>query len=236
MKSLICGGLLLLLAITVAHAGSQTSFTHALRAGYTAGNDAVSYEDYFGDKKKKKKKKRSGHAVFQQGGGISLLVAPANANTDGIDNHALGFAVSYFPSLKIVGVGDHALRLAFSPSVYSDFKFNSREGYSPGETGGGLANIVLDLPATLELHLGDPERGAGFGGHIGAGFGYNYMSSDGVAVNSAVGPCITGGIRWNTFGRTWGLRGGYLLNVKSKKDDYGFKPKNVVSVAFCTYF
>lgn len=225
---------MLLFAFTVAHAGNQTSFTHALRDGSTAGNDAVSYEDYFGDKKKKKKKKKSGHALFQQGGGFSVFIAPSNA--DGIDNHATGFGMSYFPSLRLAHLGDHALRLAISPSAYTNLKFNSREGISAPETSRGVASTVLDLPATLELHLGDPERGSGFGGHIGAGFGYNYMSSDGIAINSAFGPCFTGGVRWNTFGRSWGLRGGYLLNVKNKKDNYGFKPKNVVSVALCTYF
>lgn len=239
MKLIICTSMLLLTGITLSIAGTPAAFTHPapLPPGTVCLSDGIpptAFDD-FGGKKKKKKKKKSGHDLFQQGGGISMLLALSNAAE--VDNHAIGFALCYFPSLRVARLGDHALRFGFSPSIYTNFKFNAREGISSSvREGGGIASFILDLPAALELHLGDPSSGAGFGGHVGAGFSYNRMSSDGAPVNAAFGPYFTGGVRFNTLGSTMGLRAGFLLNVSHKPDAYGHNPKHVFSLAYSYYF
>ena len=232
MKHFICMSLLLLFGTSMSisfaarpAALPNTEIPGLFAASGSDGTPAVADDDFGGRKKKKKKKKKSGHAVFQHGAGISLLVAPANAAE--VDNQGMGYGISYFPSVQLKDLGDHSLRFAVSPTLW--FNFNSR---SDGPSSGSL---LLDLPAALELHLGDPTKDGGFGGHLGAGFAYSRMAGSEFGANTAYGPHFSGGARWNMLGRSWGVRAGFLLNIKGQRDGYGNKPKHVFSVGLCAY-
>ncbi|MFN0216775.1 MAG: hypothetical protein ACKVT2_21170 [Saprospiraceae bacterium] len=231
MKQSICLTIFLALGYGFAFAGSpallpagpkQTQLTAS------ADQDAQTLEDSKKKKKKKKKKKQNnkresnGHDKFQHGTGLSYFVAPATSTE--VDNGAQSFAVSYFPSLQVVSLGSSSLNLAASPSLWFSLQSSSRVG--------GYASFMLDLPADLELHLGDPEGGTGIGGHLGAGFAYNRMAGTEYVANTAFGPHFSAGLRWGIFG----LRASFLLNLKTEKDDYGYRSKNVFSGTFCTYF
>ena len=201
MKQFICLSCVLCLAATVSFGGNAALFPTAptqTSIGKTIQNshDEGGGEHQKKKKKKKKKKKGNGSAPFQQGAGMSLFFAPGNAAEE--DNSTKGFGGSYFPSLQLKSLGSNSLRLAVSPSVW--FNIKSSRSLS-NNSSGGFASYLLDVPVDLEFHLGDPSHGSGFGGHVGAGFGYNRMGASDAAANKAFGPHLSAGVRWNTFGQ-----------------------------------
>jgi len=174
----------------------------------------------------KMKKKSSVGAGFQHGIGATLFMAPSTAQED--DNSAIAYGVTYIPSIRLKEISDElSLRLAASPTLGVSGSVNSRVG--------GDLSFAFELPIDAELHFGNQEL-EGFGGHIGAGFAYNRISSSDLGDNKAFGPHFTAGIKGLVKGRVYTIRASLLLNLDSNKGDYGYDGKNVIGVSIATYF
>jgi hypothetical protein len=136
-------------------------------------------------------------------------------------NSGGGYAIGYSPRLNLtelsdelsVSVGSH-IGLGFSMSA------NSQTG--------GSGSFVLDLPLVAELNFGhanSENSSVGFGGFVGAGFGFNSMSySDnfGSDSRSATGLVLNGGFRTNLIReQSVTLRISYMLASDGKGDIFG---------------
>lgn len=197
-------------------------------SAFWSGNHSQELSDYdLSPKKKKKKKKKSEpNTSFQHGLGATLFIAPPTAEED--DNSAIAYGLTYIPSIQLVAISDKlSLRLAASPTVGVSGSVNSREG--------GDISFAFELPVDAEVHFGNQEL-EGFGGHIGAGFAYNRISSSDLGDNKAYGPHFTAGIKAPFKGRMYTIRASFLLNLDSKKDDYGYDGKNIIGASIATYF
>lgn len=190
---------------------------------FTSGMTDLELSGY--DLSPKKKKGNSG-ADFQHGIGATLFLAPSTASEE--DNSAIAYGLTYIPSVRVKEISDKlSLRLAASPTLGVSGSVNSREG--------GDISFAFELPMDAELHFGNQEL-EGIGGHIGAGFAYNRISSSDLGDNKAFGPHFTAGIKGLVKGRVYTIRASFLLNLDSKKDDYGYDGKNVIGASTATYF
>ncbi len=226
---ILCLALTLMFGFSTRTHAQLTLSSNALAAFSAAGEREALSDFDFGDKKKKKKKQSrdGGGADFQHAVGGSIFAAPSTA-TEGEDNSAVAFALSYFPSIRVAELGEKlSLRLGVSPSFGINGSVNSREG--------GNLSIAYELPADVELHFGNQEM-EGFGGHLGAGFAYNHMASTETGNNKAYGPHVTAGIKGMFKERMYTIRAGFLLNINNKKDLFGYDGKNVISASIAGYF
>jgi len=227
MKNILqyCLAICLLLGFSrTAHAQLNTNAYSA----FLSENHSKELSGYdFSPKKKKKKKKKSESSTsFQHGLGATLFMAPSTAEED--DNSAIAYGLTYIPSIRLAEISDKlSLRLAASPTVGVSGSVNSREG--------GDISFAFELPIDAELHFGNQEL-EGFGGHIGAGFAYNRITSSDLGNNKAYGPHFTAGIKGFIKGHEYTIRASFLLNLSSKKDDYGFDGKNIIGASIARYF
>ncbi len=212
-------------------AGFTLNHITSMKSGSFSPTDDA--PDFWKKKKKKKKKKGSGGGSdknFQHGGGLTLFYALNNAPDSSFysPNDAVAYGVSYFPSIQIASLSESlSLRLAGSPTLGISGSFNSQSG--------STLSFLFDIPVDAELHFGNQDND-GFGGHVGAGFGYNRISSSDFGGNTAFGPHFTFGLKAFVFGGMYGLRGSFLLNLSKKLDDYGFEGKNVFGISGVKYF
>ncbi len=205
----------------------QLSLRHLPALHFSPADDAP---DFWKKKKKKKKKKglASGEGInFKHGLGPSLFFA-LETTKDVSGDDAQAYGISYFPSIQLASLGETlSLRLAASPTVGLSGTINS-------QSGGSLA-FLFDVPADVELHFGN-RNDEGFGGHLGAGFGFNRIANQGSSSNTAFGPHFTFGLKTFVFGGLYGVRVSFMLNVAKKKEADAYPPKDVIGLSAVKYF
>jgi hypothetical protein len=153
---------------------------------------------------------------FNHGIGLFYAVGPYHVvyednNVDYDVSGALGGpGLVYNPRLNLFG-GDKS---TFSVGTHIGFGFagsaNSREG--------GSGSIVVDITLILNLNFGaasSPDNTNGFGGFVGAGFGFNKMAStdSDVPYGGSTGPIFDGGVRILLKNRFYQVRVSYLLDM-----------------------
>jgi hypothetical protein len=150
-----------------------------------------------------KKKNRGGPDPRQAFTGVLFL---------GLDGGSSGFyGGGYNFAYPLKEILDGGLFIACNPSLGLSGSANSRTGSS--------ISFGLDVPIMAELHLGEVE---GFGGILGLGVAYSYMSSSEVEIaHKAIGPVASAALRVPIAGQTYLLRASYQLNLtKTKVLDY----------------
>jgi hypothetical protein len=142
-----------------------------------------------------KKKKRQTAETRQALGGVLY---------QGLDGVGTGFyGVTYNFAYPIKEIGSGGLYVAVNPALGANGSANSRDG--------GSFSYGIDVPIMAEMHFGDKEA---FGGLVGLGFAYSYMSVSDANINhKAVGPVASAGIRIPLGGQTYLLKASYQLNL-----------------------
>jgi len=153
-----------------------------------------------------------------------------------------GFSIEMFGSIQFNYQPDNDLTIPFygfgfnprynfyAPQDYLSFSAGMPinlgiEAY--GSTGGSAIQFFTDVPAEISFNIGDRATSSGeyyFGGFLGAGINYNYASyrnSFGFNVNShAVGPMVSGGLRYRYLQRPVGIRVSYMHGlINNFKED-----------------
>lgn len=139
----------------------------------------------------------------------------ASANSGG------GYALMYSPRLNLVELSDE-----MSVSVGSHLAFGLE--FSSNSQSGSSGSFILDVPMVAELNFGhacSSNSSVGFGGFVGAGYGFNKMSySDnfGSGDRSVTGVVINGGFRTNLIRESSvTVRLSYMLTTDGKGDVFG---------------
>jgi hypothetical protein len=139
----------------------------------------------------------------------------ASANSGG------GYALVYSPRLNLTELSDElSISVGSHLGAGLEFSSNSRSGSS--------GSFILDIPVVAELNFGhacSSNSSAGFGGFVGAGFGFNKMSYDNGIFSSdrnATGVVINGGFRTNLIReQSVTLRVSYMLASDGNGDILG---------------
>lgn len=133
-----------------------------------------------------------------------------------------GYAIVYSPRLNLVELSDE---LSLSVGTHLGAGLAGSANSRSGATG----SFILDVPLLAELNLGhacSSNSSVGFGGFVGAGFGYNKMSytdNFGSSDRAATGLVLNGGIRTNLIKeQSVTLRFSYMLASDGKGDVFGF--------------
>jgi hypothetical protein len=139
-------------------------------------------------------------ATIMFGNGKSVDDGSGGSSTPTIGLNAL----TYYPRINLVESDNSSVSVGVPLSLGFQGSVNSQTGSS----------IVFgyDLPLAVDYNMGHkstPENEAGFGGYIGAGFGYTHTSvsisdnflGDYAATANSYGPMVRAGIR---FGFPWG--------------------------------
>jgi len=107
-----------------------------------------------------------------------------------------GYGIMYSPRLNVLALSDEA---SVSVGTHLGFGFSGSSNSQTGATG----SFVLDLPLLAEINLGhanSSNSSIGFGGFLGAGFGYHKAAyQDGIfsGNRAATGVVLNGGFRTN---------------------------------------
>jgi len=136
-------------------------------------------------------------------------------------NSGGGYAILYSPRLNLVELSDEmSLSVGTHLGAGLSGSANSRTG--------GSGSFILDVPVMAELNLGhacSANSSVGFGGFLGAGFGYNRMTySDALGSDdrAVTGLVFNGGFRTNLIKETSvTLRVSYMLASDGKGDVFG---------------
>lgn len=146
-------------------------------------------------------------------------------------NHALGVGVIggeatvltlfYSPRLNIVNMGENlTMSIGTHLGIGANFTATAGSGSTTSSSGGG--GFGINAPLMLEMNFGNscnPENEETFGAFGGLGFSYagttGSNSSGSSASGSGYGPTAGGGIRLMIAEQNLGLRGSYMLNMKT---------------------
>jgi hypothetical protein len=132
-----------------------------------------------------------------------------------------GYGILYSPRLNLVELSDE---VSLSAGSHVGLGFSGSANSQTGASG----SFVLDLPLLAEINFGhasSSNSSIGFGGFLGAGFGYNRMSySDvfGSGDRAATGLVLNGGFRTNLIKeQSVTLRISYMMASDNKGDIIG---------------
>jgi len=135
-----------------------------------------------------------------------------------------GYGVFLHPRFNVTETESGAVSIGIPATIGLGGSYNSREG--------STLSILADLPITAEYNFGagsSEDNESGFGGFIGAGFGYTYSNQSydysipGATVayaqlkGSSYGPLAHAGIRAVINEKTYFLRLSYKIGLESEK-------------------
>jgi hypothetical protein len=136
----------------------------------------------------------------------------------------LGYGIFVHPRFNVTETESGAVSIGIPATLGFSGTVNSREG--------GSMSITADLPVTADYNFGagsTEDNESGFGGFIGAGFGYTYTnqtydySIPGATVGyeqlkgSTYGPLVNAGIRASITDKTYFLRVFYKIGLEKEK-------------------
>jgi hypothetical protein len=146
--------------------------------------------------------------TFMHSLGASILFGNGKAVDDGAGGSitpTLGLeAITYYPRINLIESDNSSISVGIPLSLGFQGSVNT-------QTGSSIA-FGYDLPLVVDYNMGHKstlDNEAGFGGYIGAGFGYTHTSvsisdnylGDYSATANTYGPLVRAGIR---FGIPWG--------------------------------
>jgi hypothetical protein len=167
-------------------------------------------------------------AQFRISTGISVLYGrgqvPKNADPGTSKPTIIGYGLFLYPRYNIVESDAGAVSLGLPLTLGISGSVNSRSG--------GSISLTADVPLMLDYNVGagaTEDSEAGFGGFVGAGFGYTYTNqvydyyvngsiygSDNIKGKS-YGPLVHGGIKANIGEKIYFLRAFYKMGVEKEK-------------------
>lgn len=170
----------------------------------------------------------SAFAQFHQSLGIGIISGsgkvPKGAEATSEKPQLGGWGVFYHPRFNISETETSAISIGIPLTLGLTGSYNSREG--------GNMSLLVDLPLTVDYNFGagsSEYAESGFGGFIGAGFGYTHSSNTdefyipGVVnmteqvKGTSYGPLVNGGIRALIGEKTFFLRGFYKMGLEKAK-------------------
>ena len=170
----------------------------------------------------------SGFAQFHQSVGAGIVYGtgkiPKGAEAGSDKPTILGYGVFYNPRYNISETESGALSIGVPLTAGLTGSINSRTG--------GNISIIADLPVTIDYNFGagsTDDNESGFGGFIGAGFGYTYSNyTDEFYIPGSVnyseqvkgtsyGPLVNGGLRALIGEKTYFLRAFYKVGLEKAK-------------------
>lgn len=170
----------------------------------------------------------SAFAQFHQSLGVGLISGsgkiPKGAESTSEKPQISGWGVFYHPRFNISEGETSAISIGIPLTLGFTGSYNSREG--------GNMSLLVNLPLTVDYNFGAgaiEEAESGFGGFIGAGFGYTHSSNTNEfyipgVVNmteqvkgTSYGPLVNGGIRALIGERTYFLRAFYKMGLEKAK-------------------
>jgi hypothetical protein len=83
----------------------------------------------------------------------------------------MGYGIFYYPRFNVIENESGAISIGIPLTAGLSGSYNSREG--------GAMSVILDLPVTADYNFGGgstKDNESGFGGFVGAGFGYTYSN------------------------------------------------------------
>jgi hypothetical protein len=169
----------------------------------------------------------SAKAQFNYSTGASLIYGkgklPKNADA-GDEPTILGYGIFFYPRYNISETDAGAVSIGIPLTIGVSGSANSRTGTS--------ISLTADLPLTLDYNIGagaTEESTAGFGGFIGAGFGYTYTNQaydyyvNGILYDTeqlkgrSFGPLAHAGIKALISDKVYMLRVFYKLGLEKEK-------------------
>jgi hypothetical protein len=136
-----------------------------------------------------------------------------------------GAAAIYSPRINILSSRSGALSLGTHAGL--GFNINSQSGGA----------LIIDLPLVAEYNFAGfstSQSGGGFGGYIGAGYGYHRIAVTNIANKITAninGPIFTGGLRFNA-GRNARFGSGYEIGASFMPGKYSGVSQNVLGLSF----